>query len=291
MDPFPCTDPPNVLICLVSSQKYNAAQAHKSVHVDVFRMGDGFVPFPIFHTPPPATYEYGPHFLVHRFAHSPILQETIFPLNRKLLSAKYVQPVVNKYTTLTYQHLEERANRYNGMNVALKDFIVPLTFDGSSRAFFGKHCPVDDLFKPFKLLDDNIHLLMAGVPRMFTKGPVTALDDLVTIIEEKYLSKPDAMDDASDMVKELERVTKEGGFVSRSPTHGASPCFDGLPDRTPEMLLDLPLPSSGPSKRARHGRHTGSSHSTSNGRTVLDRWSQKSTRPSSAGTPQTHPSP
>ena len=138
-------------------------------------------------------------------------------MSRKLLSAKYVQPAVDRYTALIYKHLEERTNRYNGMNVALKDFIIPLTFDASSRAFFGKHCPVDDLFKPFKLFDDNVHLLMAGVPKMFTKGPVTALEDLVTIIEEKYLSKPDAMDDAVDLVKEFERMTREGGFVSRSP--------------------------------------------------------------------------
>ena len=147
------------------------------------------------------------------------MQEAIFPMGRRLLSPKYVQPVVDKYTAPTYQHLEERANQYNGMKIALRDFIVPLTFDTSSRVFFGKHCPVDDLFKPFKLFDDNVHLILAGFPRMFMKGPVTALDDMVTIIEEKYLSKPGAMDDASDLVKEFERITREGGFVSHSPLH------------------------------------------------------------------------
>ena len=163
-----------------------------------------------------ATDEYGAHSLVHRFVHSPVLQESIFPLNRKLLSQKYVQPVIDKYTALTYQHLEERADQYNGIKVALGDFIVPLTFDGSSRAFLGKHCPVNDLFKPFKLFDDNIHLILAGAPKMFVKGPVTALDDLATIIEEKYLSKPNAMDDASELIKEFERIIKEGGFVGHS---------------------------------------------------------------------------
>ena len=145
------------------------------------------------------------------------MQETFFPMNHKLLSPKYVQPIVDKYIALTYQYLEERADRYDGMNVALRDFIVPLTFHASGCAFFGNDCPVDDLFKPFKLFDDNFHLLLAGIPKMFMKGPVAALDDLATIIEEKYLSKPNAMDDASDLVKEYERITKEGGFVSRSP--------------------------------------------------------------------------
>ena len=138
-------------------------------------------------------------------------------MSHKLLSPKHVQSAVDKYTALIYQHLEERTNQYNGMNAALRDFIVPLTFDASSRAFFGKHCPVNDLFKPFKLFDDNVHLMLAGVPKMFTKGPVTALDDLATIIKEKYLSKPNAMDGASDLVKEFERMTREGGFVSRFP--------------------------------------------------------------------------
>ena len=145
------------------------------------------------------------------------MKEDIFPMGHRLLSPKCVQPVVDKFIALIYQHLEERANQYNGMKIALKDFIDPLAFDASSRAFFGKHCPADDMFKPFRLFDDNFHLALAGIPKVFMKGSVTALDDLVTIIEEKYLSKPNAMDDAADLVKEFERITREGGFVSRSP--------------------------------------------------------------------------
>ena len=143
------------------------------------------------------------------------MQETLFPINHKLLSPKYVQPIVDKYTALTYQHLKERANLYNGMNVALRDFIVPLTFDASGHAFFGKDCPIHDLFGPFSLFDNSFHLLLAGVPKIFMKGPVNALDELATILEERYLSKPNALDDASDVIKEYERVIKEGGFVSR----------------------------------------------------------------------------
>ena len=179
-------------------------------------MGYEFVPFQIFH-PSPATDEYGAHNLVHRFAHSPVMQEIIFPLNHKFLSPKSVQPVIDKHTALTYQNLEERVDQYNRMNIALRDFIIPLTIDASSRAFFGKHYPLNDLSKPFKMFDDNAHLLLAGVPKTFMKGPVAALDDLATIIDEKYFSKPDAMDDASDIIREFERVTKEGGFVSSSP--------------------------------------------------------------------------
>lgn len=143
------------------------------------------------------------------------MQETLFPTGHKLLSPKYVQPAVDKFIALTYQYLEERANQYDGLNIALRDFIVPLTFDGSGHAFFGKDCPVHDLFEPFKLFDDSFHLLLAGVPKMFMKGPVSALDELTTIVEEKYLSKPGAVDDASHLIKEYERIIKEGGFVSR----------------------------------------------------------------------------
>ena len=161
----------------------------------------------------------GPHSLVHRFANSQIMKEDIFPMGHRLLSPKCVQPVVDKFIALTYQHLEERAHQCNGINVALKDFIVPLAFDASSRAFFGKHFPVNDLFKPFKPFDQSIHLILAGVPKVFMKGSVTAPDDPTTTTEEKYLSKPNAMDDAADLVKEFERMTREGGFVSRSPPH------------------------------------------------------------------------
>jgi len=142
------------------------------------------------------------------------MQEHFFPMSHKLLSPKFIQPVVDKYTALTYNHLEERASRYNGLNVPLRDFIVPLMFQASGHAFFGQHCPVDDLLKPFRLFDDSFHLILAGVPKMFLKAPVTALENLATIVEEKYLVKSNAMDDASDIVKEYDRMIKEAGFVS-----------------------------------------------------------------------------
>ena len=219
------------------------------------------------------------------------MQETFFPMNHKLLSPKYVQPVVDKYIALTHRHLEERANQYDGLSIALRDFIVPLTFEASGHAFFGQHCPVNDLFEPFKLFDNNFHLLLAGVPKMFMRGPVTALDNLATIIEEGYLLKPGAMDEASDVIKEYERITKEGGFVRCSPACSVSWGFDGWPDRTQEMSLDSSSLFSGPSKRMRHSQRTGSSHSTSSGQTASDHWLQKLTRLSPAGTPRARPSP
>lgn len=147
-----------------------------------------------------------------------MMQETMFPASQKLLSPKYVQPVVDKYIAILARYLEERENQYNGLNISLRDFIVPLTFDASGHAFFGKACPVEDLFKPFRLFDNNFHLLLAGVPKMFMKGPVKALDELSTIIEEKYFSKPDALDDASEVVKAYYQITTDHGFVSR-PLH------------------------------------------------------------------------
>ena len=193
------------------------------------------------------------------------MQETFFPMNQKLLSPKYVQPIVDKFIALTYQNLEERANKYDGLNIALREFIVPLTFDASGHAFFGKDCPVDDLFEPFKLFDNSFHLLLAGIPKIFMRGPANALDQLATILEERYLLKPDALDDASDIVKECDRITREGGFVScLSPIDSASSCINGRRGRILEMSLGSLLLSSGPSKRTRHSQRTGSLRSTSN---------------------------
>lgn len=147
-----------------------------------------------------------------------MMQETMFPTSHKLLSPKYVQPVVDKYIALTYGFLEERANQYNGLSIALRDFIVPLTFDASARAFFGKDCPVGDMLKPFRSFDDNFHLLLAGIPKIFMRGPFKALDELATIVQERYLSKPDALDDASELIKAYHRIIKDDGFVSH-PLH------------------------------------------------------------------------
>ena len=138
----------------------------------------------------------------------------MYPLNHRLLSSTYVQPIVDKHIALTYQYLEARANEYNGLNISLRDFIVPLTFNTAGYAFFGEDCPVDDLLKPFRLFDDNFHLLLVGVPRMFMKGPMNALDELAMVIEEKYLWDPSALDDTFCAIKEYERVAKGCGFVS-----------------------------------------------------------------------------
>lgn len=199
------------------------------------------------------------------------MQEHFFPMSHKLLSPKFVQPVVDRFIALTYDHLEERANQYNGLNTALRDFIVPLTFQASGHAFFGQHCPVDDLFEPFKLFDNSFHLILAGVPKMFLKAPVAALENLAKIIEEKYLTKPNALDDASEMVKEYDGMIREAGFVSSSPTHNVSSRVDGLLGRIPQTSPNLLSLSSGPSRRMRHSRRTGSSRLTSNDQMVSNR--------------------
>ena len=142
------------------------------------------------------------------------MKEALFPLNHKLLSPAHVQPAVDKSIGLIYQCLQERADQYNGLNTTLRDFIVPLAFEASGHAFFGKDCPVADLFKPFKVFDRYFHLLIAGVPRMFLRNAVDSLNELTTIIDEHLLSKPNALDDASDLIKGYDRIIKEDGFVS-----------------------------------------------------------------------------
>ena len=143
-----------------------------------------------------------------------MMQETMFPASHKLLSPKYVQPTVDKYIALIYRYLEERMDQYDGLNIPLRDFIVPLTFEASGHAFFGKNCPASDLLKPFRLFDASFHLLLAGIPKIFMKSPAKALDQLTTIVEERYLSKPDALDDASEIVKAYDSILKDDGFVS-----------------------------------------------------------------------------
>ena len=219
------------------------------------------------------------------------MQETLFSSSHKLLSPVYVQPVVDKYITLTYQYLEERADQYNGLNTTLRDFIVPLVFNPSGHAFFGKGCPVDDLFKPFKVFSDYFHLLIAGVPKMFLKDAVNSLNELTTIIEERFLSKPNALDDASDLIKEYNRIIKEDGFVSPPfPTHNAYAYHDGPSNRIPETSPTLLSLSCGPSRVIHRLQCTGLSPSTSKDRMVSIHWSPRLMKLSPAGIPRTHPS-
>ena len=205
-----------------------------------------------------------------------MMQETLFPASHKLLSPKYVQPVVDEYTTLIARYLEERMERYDGLNIALRDFIVPLTFDASSYAFFGKDCPVEDLFEPLRVFDNHFHLLLAGVPKTFMKGPVRALNEMVSTLE-RYLSKPGALDDASEMVKAYDWIAKDGGFVSHFARLRLR--SDRLPSRVTKRPPHSLSASSGPSKRTPHLRRTGSLLLISNERTVSNPSSQRLTRP------------
>ena len=238
---------------------------------DIFNMTDEFVTF-LSNTFQSIRWLNQTHSLTfQRLAHAPMMQETLFPTGHKLLSSKHVQPIVDKYIALLYGYLDERANQYDGLNIALRDFIVPLTFDASAHAFFGKDCPISDLLKPFRLFDNNFHLLLAGIPKMFMKGPVKALDDLVSIVVERYLSKPGALDDASELIKAYHRIIKDDGFVSRSPHHKTLSPFDGLPGRILETLLRPLSLSSGPSRLTPHSLRTGSSHLISNARAASRR--------------------
>jgi hypothetical protein len=205
------------------------------------------------------------------------MQETMFPMSHKLLSQKHVQPVTEKYIALTYEYFEERADQYNGLSTPLRDFIVPLAFDASAHAFFGKECPVDDLLKSFKPFDESFHLMAAGIPKIFMQASVKALAELATIIDKRYLSKPDILDDAAEVIKAYYRISKDDGFVSHPFRKTLLP-FDGSPRRTMQKLLRSLSPSSGPSRRTPHSQRTGSLHSISNGRTVLNLSPQRLTR-------------
>lgn len=145
---------------------------------------------------------------------SDITSKILYPSQHKYLSSTGVVPIVEAYTTAVWELLEAEGSRLEGASTPLLDFALPVLYQASAYAFFGRSCPVMESYEPFHDFDSTFHLLLAGVPRVLLRKNVHGLATLHRLFG-KYFDGPH--EDASEFVLEAERVMRSHGYVrSRS---------------------------------------------------------------------------
>ena len=141
---------------------------------------------------------------------SDLVPNVLHPAQHKHLSPTGVIPIVESYTTIVWDLLEKEGSKFKGVSVPLRDFVLPVLYQASAYAFFGRSCPAVESYEPFTDFDNDFHFLLAGVPRVFLRRHLEGLATMHTLFE-KYFDGPH--EDASELVLENERAIRNQGHV------------------------------------------------------------------------------
>jgi hypothetical protein len=136
-------------------------------------------------------------------------------MHHSALSPKEVPVIISKYTFFTLKKLGEVVPAGPPMTLALKDLVLRTSFNAAAKALFGSAIPADLMFDYFVRFDNKMHLLAAKLPSFMTIEPRKAWDVVISYLH-RYLEKPH--DDASHLVHATERIAKDAGWVSSSPS-------------------------------------------------------------------------
>src|SRR5882762_980498 len=98
---------------------------------------------------------------------SDITSEILHPTQHKYLSSTGVVPAIESYSTAVWEVLEKEGSKFKGVSTPLLDFALPVLFQASAHAFFGRSCPAVESYKPFRDFDRTFHFALAGLPRFF----------------------------------------------------------------------------------------------------------------------------
>jgi len=141
---------------------------------------------------------------------SDLASEILHPAQHKHLSPTGVVPIAESYTAAVWGLLEKEGSRFEGASIPLRDFVLPVIYQASAHAFFGRSCPIVESYQPFNDFDGDFYLLLAGVPRVFLRKHLEGLATMHRLFE-KYFDNPH--EDASGLVLENEKAIRDQGYV------------------------------------------------------------------------------
>lgn len=143
---------------------------------------------------------------------SDVISKIIHPAQHKHLSSTGIAPVIESYTATVWELLERKGSRLEGTSFQLLDFVLPVLYEASAYAFFGRSCPVAETYGPYYDFDRMIHLAISGLPRLFLRKHTKGLATMQRSFE-RYFDGPH--DDASELVLENEQVMRSHGYDSK----------------------------------------------------------------------------
>ena len=141
---------------------------------------------------------------------SELTSNVLHPAQHKHLSPTGITPIAESYTTAVWELLGKEGSRFEGVSIPLRDFVLPVIYQASAYAFFGRSCPILESYGPFNDFDREFYLLLAGVPRVFLRKHLEGLATMHRLFES-YFDNPH--EDASGLVLENEKAIRDHGHV------------------------------------------------------------------------------
>ncbi|KAF9642732.1 cytochrome P450 [Thelephora ganbajun] len=141
------------------------------------------------------------------------LSKVLRPAHHRHLSPTGIGPTIEFYTTAVWDLLEKEGSRFAGVSTPLRDLVLPVLYQSSAYAFFGRSCPVLESYQAFNDIDTDFHLLFAGVPRIFLRKSTEGVATMNRLFE-KYFDGPH--EEASEYVLESERMIRDQGYDSKA---------------------------------------------------------------------------
>ncbi|PBK76529.1 cytochrome P450 [Armillaria solidipes] len=150
--------------------------------------------------------------LSHDAVYSGFMQQEYIPIHHRLLSQTAIPVLLSRYAELAEKSIIESLTTRTAKGKArLSEFILSASYDAAAHAFFGTKFPVKETYPAFRVFDKKFHLVAGEMPYFLVKDARKAWDDLVDIIDRKYLSQG-PHEDAYELIDWISTHAEEAGW-------------------------------------------------------------------------------
>ena len=140
------------------------------------------------------------------------MKEDYFVMHHHELSPKKSVELHARYSRFAEKHIISAIDHYDGQTALLLPFIHQAAFNSAAYAFFGDSLDVKMAYEKFRGFDQNVHMVLAGMPKMLLPGPYRSRDEGIDMFEE-YLHKAKPYDDCSPIMRRAIEISTESGWV------------------------------------------------------------------------------
>ncbi|GAA98184.1 uncharacterized protein L969DRAFT_46499 [Mixia osmundae IAM 14324] len=139
----------------------------------------------------------------------PAMRAWYYPLHSKLMSQANLPNLVDALVRDLRTSLLAKANELpsGGQEIDLVSFVFNVAYDSTAMAIFGPGLDARAIQQDFLTFDDSFPLLVAGIPIWCLPKINRARKRLLNVFE-KYALDEEAMDSASDLIRELVKALK-----------------------------------------------------------------------------------
>ncbi|KAI0698393.1 cytochrome P450 [Cerioporus squamosus] len=146
---------------------------------------------------------------------APYMVDTYVENLHNALLPSNLRPMVETYIASAHDSLLSMISSMDGASGSLKTFIIPPAYRAACHAGFGQDFPAERSYPPFKVFDDEIHLIEAGLPKFLLSKPLNARERLLDLLEDYAKKQNDKGEDLNQFFMAALDGYRRGEWTSR----------------------------------------------------------------------------